>query len=109
MLKVLQWNVNVYFGHKHYSIMYFVYSGNVVGYHVSKPCRSCLEAQNNGHYWMFYRQAILPYQRLNVEGKNCCNSVTSLYKIISHTTQSLCWTCMYLKLRLSKTLSDSAI
>ncbi|WAR26153.1 FA72B-like protein [Mya arenaria] len=42
--------------------------GNVVGYHVAMPCRSCLESQNNGHFWMFNRQAICPYQRLNIEG-----------------------------------------
>ncbi|KAI8918764.1 FAM72 protein-domain-containing protein, partial [Entophlyctis helioformis] len=27
--------------------------GNVVGYHVTQPCGSCLEACNNGHFWMF--------------------------------------------------------
>lgn len=42
--------------------------GNVVGYHVSMPCRPCLQAQNNGHYWMFYRSAIIPCPRLNIEG-----------------------------------------
>lgn len=42
--------------------------GNVVGYHVSMPCRPCLEAQNNGHYWMFYRSATQPQPRLNAEG-----------------------------------------
>lgn len=42
--------------------------GNVVGYHVSMPCKPCLEAQNNGHYWMFYKSATRPLPRLNAEG-----------------------------------------
>jgi len=29
--------------------------GNVMGYHVSQPCERCLEARNNGHFWMFFR------------------------------------------------------
>ena len=45
------------------------FSGNVVGYHVERPCRPCLQSQNNGHYWMFYRVAIIPGSRLNKEGK----------------------------------------
>ena len=28
--------------------------GNVIGYHVTQPCLPCLEAKNNGHFWMFY-------------------------------------------------------
>lgn len=42
--------------------------GNVVGYHVSLPCHHCLHSQNNGHYWMFYRSAVIPYQRMNLNG-----------------------------------------
>ncbi|KAL4227143.1 Protein fam72a [Mactra antiquata] len=42
--------------------------GNVVGYHIALPCRPCLEAQNNGHFWIFYRSATMPYPRLNIEG-----------------------------------------
>ncbi|KAH3881137.1 protein FAM72A-like [Dreissena polymorpha] len=42
--------------------------GNVVGYHVSMPCRPCLESQNNGHFWMFYRHSIIPHQRVNSNG-----------------------------------------
>ncbi|CAO3633487.1 unnamed protein product [Cunninghamella blakesleeana] len=27
--------------------------GNIIGYHVNVPCKSCLSRPNNGHYWMF--------------------------------------------------------
>jgi len=27
--------------------------GNIVGYHVTKPCHNCLSSCNNGHFWMF--------------------------------------------------------
>ncbi|KAI8820957.1 FAM72 protein-domain-containing protein [Fimicolochytrium jonesii] len=28
--------------------------GNVIGYHVTQPCEPCMEACNNGHFWMFH-------------------------------------------------------
>lgn len=28
--------------------------GNVVGYHVTQPCEPCMDACNNGHFWMFH-------------------------------------------------------
>lgn len=46
--------------------------GNVLGYHVSQPCDRCLEAKNNGHFWMFYSETIHSYERpdpLSVDGK----------------------------------------
>ena len=42
----------------------------MVGYHVKWPCQPCLQSQNNGHYWMFYRAVIIPGSRLNKEGKH---------------------------------------
>jgi hypothetical protein len=42
-------------------------SGSEVGYHVTEPCRSCLKACNNGHFWMYvpntspYTVTILPH------------------------------------------------
>ena len=30
-----------------------LHCGNVVGYHVIKPCDKCLGECNNGHIWMF--------------------------------------------------------
>ncbi|XP_060578640.1 protein FAM72A-like [Ruditapes philippinarum] len=52
----------------HIQVMACLQCGNVVGYHVSMPCRPCLQAQNNGHYWMFYRSATVPCPRLNTHG-----------------------------------------
>ncbi len=37
--------------------------GNVLGYHVSQPCDRCLDAKNNGHFWMFYSETIFAYER----------------------------------------------
>ncbi|KAH6577084.1 hypothetical protein BASA50_000047 [Batrachochytrium salamandrivorans] len=28
--------------------------GNVIGYHVTQPCEPCMDACNNGHFWMFH-------------------------------------------------------
>lgn len=42
--------------------------GNVVGYHVTQPCGSCLEACNNGHYWMFLSQEISSNERASPSG-----------------------------------------
>jgi len=43
--------------------------GNVVGYHVTQPCPPCLEACNNGHYWMFYTDQVDSCERLDSTGK----------------------------------------
>jgi len=32
--------------------------GNVVGYHVTHPCERCLDACNNGHFWMFHADTV---------------------------------------------------
>lgn len=37
--------------------------GNVLGYHVSQPCERCLDAKNNGHFWMFYSETVQPSER----------------------------------------------
>lgn len=37
--------------------------GNVLGYHVSQPCERCLDAKNNGHFWMFYAETITASER----------------------------------------------
>lgn len=42
--------------------------GNVVGYHVIRPCSSCLEACNNGHFWMFLNGTCRPIDRLDKSG-----------------------------------------
>lgn len=37
--------------------------GNILGYHVSQPCGGCLEAKNNGHFWMFYAETVRAWER----------------------------------------------
>lgn len=37
--------------------------GCVLGYHVSQPCERCLEARNNGHFWMFYAEGVVGTER----------------------------------------------
>ncbi|KAJ3045288.1 Protein fam72a [Rhizophlyctis rosea] len=39
--------------------------GNVVGYHVTQPCEKCLDACNNGHFWMFLSDGVQPIERLD--------------------------------------------
>ncbi|KAI8810501.1 protein FAM72A [Cladochytrium replicatum] len=38
--------------------------GNVVGYHITQPCKNCLSACNNGHVWMFHDQQVQGIHRL---------------------------------------------
>lgn len=42
--------------------------GNVVGYHVTLPCQSCIRSCNNGHFWMFHSSAVHPVERLDQTG-----------------------------------------
>ncbi|XP_029429700.1 protein FAM72A-like [Rhinatrema bivittatum] len=42
--------------------------GNVVGYHVIAPCKSCLLSCNNGHFWMFHGKAVFGVNRLDPSG-----------------------------------------
>jgi hypothetical protein len=37
--------------------------GNILGYHVSQPCDRCLDAKNNGHFWMFYSETVMAWER----------------------------------------------
>ena len=37
--------------------------GCILGYHVSQPCERCLEARNNGHFWMFYAEGVRETER----------------------------------------------
>ena len=43
----------------------------MVGYHVTQPCVKCLEACNNGHFWMFLSEGVKPVERLDSSGKRC--------------------------------------
>ncbi|KAJ3389205.1 Protein fam72a [Lobulomyces angularis] len=44
------------------------YSGNVIGYHVTQPCQSCMDACNNGHFWMFHVDHVNSTERMNSSG-----------------------------------------
>ncbi|KAJ3222891.1 Protein fam72a [Clydaea vesicula] len=39
--------------------------GNVIGYH---PCQSCMDACNNGHFWMFHVDHVNSTERMNSSG-----------------------------------------
>ncbi|KAI8072390.1 FAM72 protein-domain-containing protein [Gongronella butleri] len=43
--------------------------GNIIGYHVVSPCRQCLSACNNGHFWMFHADACLAIERKDETGR----------------------------------------
>ena len=51
-----------------YALFVFIFSGNVVGYHVTLPCQSCIRSCNNGHFWMFHSSAVHPVERLDQTG-----------------------------------------
>ncbi len=40
-----------------------------MGYHVSQPCDKCLDARNNGHFWMFYSEGVISKERKDFDGK----------------------------------------
>jgi len=42
--------------------------GNVVGYHVTQPCDSCMDACNNGHFWMFHTDEVSSSERRDHTG-----------------------------------------
>ncbi|XP_031556609.1 protein FAM72A-like [Actinia tenebrosa] len=44
--------------------------GNIVGYHVTVPCSSCVRSCNNGHFWMFHSCATYAVERLDKAGDN---------------------------------------
>ncbi|KAF8945159.1 Protein fam72a [Haplosporangium gracile] len=37
--------------------------GNAVGYHITQPCEKCLNAENNGHLWLFHPEYIFSCPR----------------------------------------------
>jgi len=42
--------------------------GNVIGYHVTSPCERCLDACNNGHFWMFHSDGVGARERRSTIG-----------------------------------------
>ncbi|KAG0268061.1 Protein fam72a [Linnemannia exigua] len=37
--------------------------GNAIGYHITQPCDKCLNAENNGHLWLFHPEYIFSCPR----------------------------------------------
>lgn len=56
------------FGILSFVVFVSIFSGNVVGYHVTLPCQSCIRSCNNGHFWMFHSSAVIPVERLDQTG-----------------------------------------
>ncbi|XP_063685078.1 protein FAM72B-like [Bolinopsis microptera] len=44
--------------------------GNQVGYHVTLPCRNCMDSCNNGHFWMFHALECKEVERMDDSGKH---------------------------------------
>ncbi|KAI8906380.1 protein FAM72, partial [Gorgonomyces haynaldii] len=44
--------------------------GNVVGYHVTQPCSDCMDACNNGHFWMFHCTEVSYCDRMSDQGES---------------------------------------
>lgn len=61
-------------------------SGNVVGYHVTQPCESCLDSCNNGHMWMFQFDGVKSTDRID-------NSGNLNYTDLMITPPSCCFSC----------------
>ncbi|KAG0299774.1 Protein fam72a [Dissophora globulifera] len=51
--------------------------GNTLGYHVTQPCESCLEACNNGHFWMFHSDGVSCTERYIPKTTSLSSSSTS--------------------------------
>ena len=49
-------------------LLFFGFSGSVVGYHVLTPCRKCMRSCNNGHFWMFHSNCVSACGRMNLRG-----------------------------------------
>lgn len=43
--------------------------GNQVGYHVTLPCRNCMDSCNNGHFWMFHAVECKEVERMDDSGQ----------------------------------------
>ncbi|KAJ3185359.1 Protein fam72a [Gaertneriomyces sp. JEL0708] len=43
--------------------------GNIIGYHVTQPCEPCMDACNNGHFWMFHAEGVIGSERVDLSGK----------------------------------------
>ncbi|KAK1347843.1 FAM72-like protein [Hamiltosporidium tvaerminnensis] len=55
--------------------------GNIVGYHVSQPCKKCLNSRNNGHLWIFDMEKIAWRKRCSIQGSILRWNVLCPYEI----------------------------
>ncbi|ESO99726.1 hypothetical protein LOTGIDRAFT_141696 [Lottia gigantea] len=46
-----------------------LHCGNVVGYHVKRPCRKCLVKCKNKHLWVFYPDSVTAMERFDFKSK----------------------------------------
>ncbi|KAF9167199.1 Protein fam72a [Actinomortierella ambigua] len=53
--------------------------GNVVGYHITQPCRQCLDAPNNGHFWMFHTDGVVGQDRLRMDLGQLVQTLLEIY------------------------------
>ncbi|KAF9974662.1 Protein fam72a [Actinomortierella ambigua] len=53
--------------------------GNVVGYHITQPCRQCLDAPNNGHFWMFHTDGVVGQDRLRMDLGQLVQALLEIY------------------------------
>lgn len=61
--------------------------GCLLGYHVSQPCERCLDARNNGHFWMFYSESVMSEER-RVSASIADNTNTGHVSTSSHIVSS---------------------
>ncbi|KAI9346788.1 FAM72 protein-domain-containing protein [Zopfochytrium polystomum] len=47
-----------------------LHCGNIVGYHVTQPCKDCLSSCNNGHFWMFHLNHVQSSERIDSSNGN---------------------------------------
>ncbi|KAG0238674.1 Protein fam72a [Actinomortierella wolfii] len=53
--------------------------GNVIGYHITQPCRQCLDAPNNGHFWMFHTEGVVGQDRLRMDLGQLVQALLDIY------------------------------
>eukprot|EP00834_Sanchytrium_tribonematis_P007220 NODE_623_length_5327_cov_0.695103.p2 type:complete len:163 gc:universal NODE_623_length_5327_cov_0.695103:4799-4311(-) len=54
--------------------------GNICGYHVSQPCRRCMESCNNGHFYMFSTNGVIANERFDLKGSLITWTPTNEFK-----------------------------
>ncbi|KAF9208907.1 Protein fam72a [Podila verticillata] len=62
--------------------------GNTLGYHVTQPCESCLEACNNGHFWMFHSDGVSCTERFLPRTQSACRAAAAARAALSSSSSS---------------------